>query len=261
LTKEASEVDMPKLDLLLRFEGEVAVVTGGAAGIGAAVSKAFVGRGAAVAIVDVDGERAAATAAELGHKCAWFMCDVASPADAMAVAADVVEHFGRVDILVNNAGIGPLAPAESLTNELWASTLAVNLTGTFLMSQAIGKYMLEAQHGKIINIASQAATVALPGHAAYSASKAGVLGLTRALAYEWGSKGITVNAVSPTVVLTDLGRRAWAGPEGDALRARIPVGRFAEPEEVAAAVLFLASGAADMVNGVDLLVDGGYCIQ
>jgi NAD(P)-dependent dehydrogenase (short-subunit alcohol dehydrogenase family) len=129
------------------------------------------------------------------------------------------------------------------------------------MSQAVGKYMLGAGSGKIVNIASQAATVALKDHAAYCASKAGVLGLTRVLAYEWAGRGVTVNAISPTVVMTDLGRRAWEGPKGEAMKALIPTGRFAEPEEVAAAVVFLACGASDMINGADIVVDGGYTIQ
>jgi NAD(P)-dependent dehydrogenase (short-subunit alcohol dehydrogenase family) len=110
-------------------------------------------------------------------------------------------------------------------------------------------------------LASQAASVALTDHVAYCASKFGVLGVTKVLASEWGNRGITVNSVSPTVVLTDLGRKAWAGEKGDALKKMIPAGRFAEPDEVAAAVLFLASDGADMVNGADLIVDGGYTIR
>jgi NAD(P)-dependent dehydrogenase (short-subunit alcohol dehydrogenase family) len=121
--------------------------------------------------------------------------------------------------------------------------------------------MLEAGRGKIINIASQAATVALKYHVAYCASKAGMLGLTRVLAYEWAGRGVTVNAISPTVVMTELGRRAWEGPKGDAMKATIPVGRFAEPEEIAATALFLASEASNMINGANILVDGGYTIQ
>jgi NAD(P)-dependent dehydrogenase (short-subunit alcohol dehydrogenase family) len=170
-------------------------------------------------------------------------------------------QFGRIDILVNNAGVSVLAPAEDLAVSGWDTTLAVNLKGTFLMSQAVGKHMLAARSGKIINIASQAASVALKYHAAYCASKAGVVGLTKVLAYEWAGRGVTVNALSPTIVMTDLGRKAWEGPSGDAMKALIPAGRFAEPEEIAAVALFLASEASNMINGADVLVDGGYTIQ
>jgi NAD(P)-dependent dehydrogenase (short-subunit alcohol dehydrogenase family) len=137
----------------------------------------------------------------------------------------------------------------------------VNVRGTFFMSQAAGTVMLAAGHGRIVNLASQAATVALDQHAAYCASKAAVLGLTRVLAAEWAGRGVTVNAISPTVVLTELGRLAWSGARAEAMLARIPVGRFAEPEEIAAVALFLASDDSLMINGADIVVDGGYTIQ
>jgi NAD(P)-dependent dehydrogenase (short-subunit alcohol dehydrogenase family) len=137
----------------------------------------------------------------------------------------------------------------------------VNLTGTFLTSQAVGRRMLAAGGGKIINLASQAGTVALDQHAAYCASKFAVIGLTKVLASEWAGRGVTANTISPTVVMTELGHRAWDGPKGEALKTLIPTGRFAEPEEIAATALFLASSAADMINGADILVDGGYTIR
>lgn len=115
--------------------------------------------------------------------------------------------------------------------------------------------------GRIINLASQAGSVAIDGHVAYCASKFGIIGVTKTLALEWGRHGITVNSISPTVVLTELGRKAWEGPKGDAMKAQIPAGRFAEPEEIAAAAVFLASDAAAMINGADLLVDGGYTVK
>ena len=130
------------------------------------------------------------------------------------------------------------------------------------MARAAGRRMIAAgRGGRIVNLASQAGTVAIEGHVAYCASKFGVIGLTRTLALEWGRHGITVNSISPTVVLTDLGRSAWSGAKGDALKAQIPTGRFAEPEEIAAAAVFLASAEAAMVNGADLVVDGGYTIR
>ena len=248
------------IDLSFNLGGQVAVVTGGGSGIGAAIVRAFATKGGRVAVVDLDEERAEKQAAEIGEPGAAFTCDVADERSVAATVANIVAHFGHVDILVNNAGVSFLGPAEELEVRAWDATLAVNLTGAFLMSQAVGRHMLGAGRGKIINIASQAATVALREHAAYCASKAGLLGLTRALAYEWGGRGLTVNAISPTIVMTELGRRAWEGPKGDAMKALIPTGRFAEPEDVAAAALFLASGAAGMINGADIVVDGGYTI-
>ena len=143
----------------------------------------------------------------------------------------------------------------------WDATINVNLRGTFLMSQRVGRHMLDQGGGKILNLASQAGSVALTDHAAYCASKFAVIGLTKVLASEWAGRGVVVNSISPTVVLTELGKKAWAGQKGEDHKALIPTGRFAYPEEIAAAAVYLASSAADMVNGVDLLVDGGYTIR
>jgi NAD(P)-dependent dehydrogenase (short-subunit alcohol dehydrogenase family) len=162
---------------------------------------------------------------------------------------------------VNSAGVARLAPAEDLSLSDWDATIAINLKGTFLMCQSAGRHMLAAGSGVIVNMASQAASVALDQHVAYCASKFGVVGLTKVLATEWAPRGIRVNTISPTVVLTDLGVKAWDNPKGDALKKLIPVGRFAYPDEIAAAAIFLASNAAAMVNGADLVVDGGYTIK
>jgi NAD(P)-dependent dehydrogenase (short-subunit alcohol dehydrogenase family) len=247
----------PSLDL----RGKVAIVTGGASGIGSAIAGTFAGKGGTVAILDVQAEKAAAKAKALGPAHSAAGCDVTDPESVWASVARVIEHHGRIDILVNCAGIARLAPAETLSLADWDSTMNVNVRGTFLMSQAAGTVMLAAGHGRIVNLASQAATVALDQHAAYCASKAAVLGLTRVLAAEWAGRGVTVNAISPTVVLTELGRLAWSGDRAEAMLARIPVGRFAEPEEIAAVALFLASDDSLMVNGADIVVDGGYTIQ
>ena len=252
-----------RVDPIFDLSGKHVVVTGGASGIGVAIVEAFLRKGAAVAIVDVDRERAEAKAEEVGRdgRCLAVGCDITDAASVAGAVEEIGVAFGTVDVLVNNAGVALIGPAESLAEEFWNQTIAVNLTGTFLMAQAVGRKMLKVGGGKIINIASQAATVGLREHAAYSASKAGVQGLTRVLAVEWGGHGITVNTISPTVVLTELGRRVWSGPKGDAHKAQIPVGRFAEPEEIAAVAVFLASPAADMINGADIAVDGGFTIQ
>ena len=249
------------LDLTFGLQGKVALVTGGASGIGAAVVDTFAAKGAQLAVVDLDGDAADKKAAELGGPGTGFACDVTDPAAVDATVAKVLEVYGRIDVLVNSAGVAILAPAEDLEVSAFDTTINVNLKGTFLVCQAVGRHMLAQGRGKIVNLASQAATVALDQHVAYCASKFGVVGLSKVLASEWAGRGVTVNTVSPTVVLTELGRKAWQGPKGEALKAQIPTGRFALPEEIAATVLFLASDSADMVNGADILVDGGYTIR
>lgn len=249
------------VDLGFGLDGLVAVVTGAGSGIGAAIATAFAAKGATIAIVDLDPDAARRQAEAIGDDSAAYTCDVSSAQAVADTVAAVIETFGRIDILVNSAGLVRLAPAEELTPSAWDTTIAVNLTGSFLMAQAVGKHMLTAGRGKIINLASQAASVALTDHVAYCASKFGVVGMTKVLASEWAGRGVNVNSISPTVVLTELGRKAWAGAKGDALKELIPTGRFALPEEIAASAVFLASGAADMINGVDLLVDGGYTIR
>ncbi len=245
---------MTTVDLSFSLDGKVAVITGGASGIGAAIASAYAAKGAKVVILDLT------VPSEPGDVAA-FACDVTDQTSVVAAVDQVMQLHGRIDVLVNSAGVVQLAPAEELSLSAWNTTLAVNLTGAFLLCQTVGRIMLEQRHGKVINLASQAASVALPAHAAYCASKFGLVGLTKVLASEWAGRGVTANTISPTVVLTDLGRKAWEGPKGDRLKEDIPTGRFAYPEEIAAAAVFLASDAADMINGADLLVDGGYTIR
>lgn len=253
------------IDFTNDFAGRTAVVTGGASGIGNAIAMALAARGARVAIVDVRADGATAAAADLPGAAtglhAGFGCDVTDETSVARTVAEVVARFGRIDVLVNCAGIAALAPADELSAETWSRTIDVNLTGTFRVAQAVGRHMLAAGYGRVVNIASQAAHVGIDGHAAYCASKAGVIGLTRVLALEWGGRGVTVNTVSPTVVLTDLGRAAWANENGIRHQDEIPTGRFATPDEIAAAVLFLAGESSAMVNGTDLRVDGGFTIR
>ena len=240
--------------------GKVAVVTGGASGIGAAVVEAFVSKGANVIVLDRL-IAAAAPESSPGAPAAALVCDVTDEGSVAAAVESVNRQFGAIDILVNSAGVAILEPAEELALDAWDRTMAVNLRGAFLMSRQVGRRMLDQGRGRIISIASQAATVALTNHVAYCASKAGLVGMTRVLALEWAGRGVTANTISPTVVLTDLGRAAWDNAEGEALKGQIPTRRFALPEEVAATAVFLASDAAAMINGVDLLVDGGYTVH
>ncbi|MET0897359.1 MAG: GolD/DthD family dehydrogenase [Mycobacterium sp.] len=237
------------IDLDFRLDDRVALVTGGASGIGAAIGAALAAKGATLAVAD------------LSEGNGVFHCNVADPESVRATVEAVIKAHGRIDILINSAGIARLAPAEELSQKFWDDTIAVNLTGTFQMCQAVGKHMLAAGRGVIINMASQAATVAIDEHVAYCASKFGVVGITKVLAAEWAGRGVRVNSISPTVVLTDLGIKAWDNPKGDALKKLIPTGRFAYPDEIAAAAVYLVSDAAGMVNGADLVIDGGYTIK
>ena len=258
MTAETSD---GRVDFDFRLDGKAALVTGGAAGIGAAIAAAYAAKGARIAVVDLDETAAARTADGLATDSRGFRCDVSDPDSVRGTVDAVLEMAGRIDILVNSAGVVHLAPAEELSEKAWDTTIDVNLKGTFLMCQAVGRSMLQAGGGAIVNMASQAASVALDQHVAYCASKFGVVGMSKVLAAEWGPHGVRVNTISPTVVLTELGRKAWDGPHGDALKKLIPTGRFAYPDEIAAAAVYLAAAASAMVNGADLVIDGGYTIK
>lgn len=239
---------------------KVAVVTGGASGIGAAIVDAYAVKGATVVVLDKDVDSAQRKVSE-GTAAAAFSCDVTSEPSVVAAISAVSTAFSRIDVLVNSAGLAVTDAAEDLTVDKWDLTMAVNLRGAFLVTQQVGRIMLAQGSGAVISLASQAATVALPGHVAYCASKFGLVGLTKVLALEWAGRGVRANTISPTVVMTPLAKELWDNPEGEALKAQIPTGRFALPEEIAAVAVFLASDAAKMINGADLLVDGGYTIR
>ena len=243
------------------FTGKVVLVTGGAAGIGLAVAEAFAARGAHLALVDRAASVGEAASRLPGGPHLGIVADVTDASAVERAVAEALSLAGTIDVLVNNAGIVRLAPAEDLPLADWNATMAVNLTACFVVAQTVGRRMLAQGSGRIVNLASQAAVVALDGHVAYCASKAAIVSMTKVLGLEWAPRGITVNAISPTVVETELGRLAWAGERGDAMRARIPTGRFAQPAEIAIAALYLASGAAGMINGENLLVDGGFTIR
>lgn len=243
------------------LEGKVAIVTGGAAGIGNATAAFFAKKGAKVLVADLS-ENTEAAAAELGADCVGVRGNLLDEACRKAVLETAVQRFGGIDILVNCAGIVALDNAETLSEEMWDRTMAVNLKASFMMAQAVGKYLIDAgKPGCIVNMASQAGVIALDKHVAYCASKGAIIAMTKVMAYEWGKYGIRVNAVSPTVVLTELGKKAWSGEVGEVFKKKMPSERFAETDEIAGAIAFLCSGAAGMITGHNLLIDGGYTIQ
>jgi NAD(P)-dependent dehydrogenase (short-subunit alcohol dehydrogenase family) len=251
----------PRFDLA----GQVVLVTGAARGIGRACALACAQAGADIALGLRDrtapsGAALAAEIAALGRRALPLQMDVTRLDQIEAAVAAAETHFGRLDVLVNNAGIGPENPAENVNEADFDSTLAVNLKGTFFAAQAAGRRMIARRSGRIVNMSSQAGSVALKGESIYCMSKAAIDHLTRCLAFEWAPHNVTVNAVAPTFIWTDGTRPALADEEFHRRTlARIPLGRIGEPMEVAGAVVFLASPAAALITGVSLRVDGGWC--
>jgi 3-oxoacyl-[acyl-carrier protein] reductase len=235
-------------------------VTGGSRGIGAAVAQALASAGAALAVCARNGEAAAATAAAIagrGGQAFGAAADVSRAADAERVVAACVERFGRLDILVNNAGITRDGLLLRMKDEDWRDVLAVNLNGAFYCARAALRAILkQKQSGRIINVGSVVGSMGNPGQANYVASKAGLIGLTKALAKEVASRGVTVNAVAPGFIETDM-TAGLADAVKDTYRAQIPLGRFGTAPEVAAVVTFLASDAAAYITGQVIHVNGG----
>ena len=245
-----------------QLKGKTAVITGGAAGIGYETAAFFLEQGANVVLADLNPDAEEIAKGLGGQRAVGVVCDVCAADDRNRVIERGVREFGQVDILVNSAGIVALECAEFLDAEDWNRTININLSASFFMAQAVGRYMIDhGIQGSIINIASQASVIALDKHVAYCAAKGGIVAMTKVMAMEWGAYGIRVNAVSPTVVLTALGHKAWDGPAGDDFRQETPGKRFAEPVEVASVIAFLSSKAAAMITGHNLLIDGGYSIK
>jgi glycerol dehydrogenase len=245
------------------LSGKVAFITGAGAGIGLAIAALFYEKGAGVVLVDLnpDVEESARAIAPDANRVKAITADLTRSDQREATVAAGLEKFGAIDILVNNAGVALLEPAFEVQPTNWDKTMDLNLRVPFFLAQRIATQMASRGGGKISNLASQAGVIALERHVAYCASKAAVIGMTKVLALEWARHNIQVNAISPTVVLTELGKKAWAGEVGERMKEKIPAGRFAYPEEIAACALFLASDAAAMINGENLVIDGGYTIQ
>jgi len=241
------------------LSGQVALVTGGARGIGHSIATLLSEQGARVVLIDSNPD-VAEIAAGLCDGGIGLALDVRDAAAVAASVARIIGTTGRIDILVNNVGVGVIAPALDTTAEIWDLNHSVNLRAAFLFSREVGRHMIGRGYGRIVSMASQAALVALEDHVAYGASKAGLIGMSKVLALEWGPKGVTSNTISPTVINTPMGKMTWVGERGDRFRAKIPVRRFGESEEVAHAVLYLVSAAAGMINGENIVIDGGYTI-
>ena len=249
---------------LFRVDDDIAVVTGGAAGLGRIASLTLAEAGAHVCVTDIDHNRAGETVADIeaaGGKADAWLLDVADNDAICRVIAEIAEKHGRIDILVNNAGTAQRDPTESMPTEVWDRIVQMNQTQLFVCSREAGKHMLAQNKGVIINLAS---IMGLAGggmypNLPYHATKGAVVNMTRALAAEWASRGVRVNAIAPTFTRTELTLPVRQNADLVAqIEARTPMGRMAEPEEMAGAILYLASPASSMVTGHTLPVDGGW---
>lgn len=239
--------------------GRVALVTGASSGIGSEIARVFAEAGAHVIATGRSRTRLDALADRIGDGCETVQADIATARGCERLVADVLASRPRIDILVNSAGIARVAPAVDCSVADWDRTMAVNLRAPFLLARGFAPAMVAARSGKIINISSQTGVIALKDHAAYAASKGGLNALTKSLMAELAPHNIQVNAICPTVVLTEMGKRVWSAPEKSGpMMAATPLGRFGDPIEIADMALYLASPASNLVNGALMMIDGGY---
>jgi len=243
----------------MRLRDKVAIVTGGASGMGEAVASLFAKEGATVAIGDIDFEKATAVVSHIhhsGHNARVFRVDVTNEQEVQSFVAAVLEAFGRIDILVNCVGASPYRALEETSLEQWRRDIDINLTGVFICCKEVAKTMISQRRGKIVNIASIAGLSGVPYMVPYTAAKHGVVGFTRALAAEWGKYNINVNCICPGATLTPLLLSQGPKFQADRMR-RVPLGRLGKPMDQANAVLFLACSDSDYITGSAISVDGG----
>ena len=247
----------------MRFENRGVLITGAGSGIGRAASLAFAAEGAAIAAADLRLEAAQATVSAveaLGRKAVALQVDVTQPDSVRSMVKQAVAGLGSLDVLVNSAGVREIVPFLELPAEEWTKVIGTNLTGTFLCSQAVAQHLIaQNKSGKIINLSSVAGLVGVPNRAAYVASKHGVVGLTKEMGMELADKHIQVNAIAPGVVETAMTAGYFDKPDIMAsLKKAHPAGRWAQPEEIAKLMLFLASEDADFMTGATIPIDGGF---
>jgi 3-oxoacyl-[acyl-carrier protein] reductase len=242
-----------------RLKDKVAIITGGANGIGKATAKKFIEEGAKVAIWDITKEKGEETAQELGNNIKFYQVDTTSFEQVEKAAKQTHQDFGKIDILINNAGITQDATLAKMTIEQWQKVLDVNLNGVFFCTKAISPFMVEQAYGRIVNASSVVGVYGNFGQTNYVATKAGVIGMTKTWAKELGRKGITVNAIAPGFIATEMVKSI---PEKviNMLEGKTPLGRLGQPEEIANAYAFLASDEASFISGTTLNVDGAVTI-
>ena len=243
-------------------QGKRALVTGASKGIGQAICDVLASAGADIVATgrDLPGlEETCDLVTAHGRKAVAFTGDLSTAEDCIRIGEEALAALGTIDILVNNAAAALVEPLLDLPVENWDTTMNVNLRAPYLVAKTVAPKMIAQRSGKIINISSQTGVVALPDHAAYAASKAGLNMLTRVMTVEWAPHNIQSNAIGPTVVMTEMGKRVWSPKEmSEPMLAKIPLNRFGEPQEIADLALFLASGASDLITGQVICADGGY---
>jgi NAD(P)-dependent dehydrogenase (short-subunit alcohol dehydrogenase family) len=249
-----------------RLDGKVALITGGARGLGRVIAEALHSAGASVALSARDEDHARRVAQELasasGGKALGLSADVTRDADVRAMVARVLDEFGRLDILVNNAGINIRGPIEALNESDWDQVVDTNLKGPWLCCRAAAEPMRRQKWGRVINVSSMLGEVSLPGRTAYCASKGGLTLLTKTLALEWAADRINVNALCPGPFATEINTPLLNDPEKRAaMESKIPLGRWGDPTELGPSAVFLASEASSFMTGTTLFIDGGYTAQ